>query len=70
MKRYISKYALCPFYKHESKQIIDCEGIQDNTVIHIAFANATDSKTFKIRHCRDKYKECPIYAMIKRKYKI
>lgn len=65
MKRYISKKAICPYYKHESRQMIDCVGIKDKTVLHLAFSNATDSYKFKKERCQLNYKECPVYQMLR-----
>ncbi len=65
MKRHISPKAICPYYKHESRQMIDCVGIQDKTVLHLAFANATDSYDHKKKRCCLEYEKCPIYQMLK-----
>lgn len=65
MKKHISPKAICPYYKHESRQMIDCVGIDDKTVLHLAFANATDSYRHKQRRCHLDYLECPIYQMLK-----
>lgn len=65
MKRYISSRAVCPFYKHESRQVIDCVGIKEDTVIHLAFVNATESFEYKKHKCKSNYKQCTIYKMLK-----
>ena len=64
MKRYTSTLAICPFYKHESKQMIDCVGAMDGTVLHLAFDNASNSFKYKSQKCRAEYTECPIYKML------
>lgn len=64
MKRYVSKFAVCPCYKHESRQMIDCDGLENNTVIHYAFANASECLEFKRKRCRSGYCECPIFRML------
>lgn len=64
MKKYISTKAKCPFYKHESKQVIDCVGVIDGTVLHLAFADASKSFNYKKQKCKKSYKECPIYKML------
>lgn len=64
MKRYISKKVICPYYKHESRQMIDCVGIKEKTVLHLAFSNATDSYNFKKERCQSNYKKCPVYQML------
>lgn len=68
MKRYTSVKAICPFYKHESRQVIYCEGIKDGTVLHLAFANPTDCIEHKKRYCRCDYKQCSINIMLNIKY--
>ena len=68
MKHNMSKFALCPFYKHEDSQVIYCEGVQDNSVLHIAFANKRDAKAYKIKFCREHYARCPIYKLLEGLY--
>ena len=65
MKRYISNCVVCPYYLHESKQMVDCIGIKDDTVIHLAFANATESLMYKKDNCKSNYTKCIIYKMLK-----
>lgn len=61
----ISIKAICPFYKHEDSQVIYCEGVQDGSVIHLAFASKTSSVDYKKNHCRCYYEECKIFKMLK-----
>lgn len=65
MKHRVSKYAICDFYKHEDTQVIYCEGVQEGSVIHLAFANKTDAKKYKMDYCRKDYKKCPIADMLR-----
>ncbi len=65
MKRHISPKAICPYYKHESRQMIDCVGVEEKTVLHLAFASATDSYKYKRELCYLDYIQCPIYRMLK-----
>lgn len=65
MKRYVSKFAICPYYLHESRQMVDCAGMGNDTVIHYAFANASDCLKFKQIRCRAwGHRECPIFKML------
>lgn len=64
MKRYMSRNAICPFYKHESRQTIGCLGMEENTTIHYAFGNASECLKFKINKCRSAYTDCQIYKML------
>lgn len=68
MKRYISSLVICPFYKHESKQMIDCVGVTEGTVLHLAFDNASNSLKYKTQKCRKDYKSCPIYKLLKEEH--
>lgn len=63
-KHYVRNDALCPFYRHESPQVIYCDGIVPDSVIHLAFANKTDAKEYKAKHCRDAYEKCPISQLL------
>lgn len=65
LRHRISTKAICPHYKHETSQVIDCDGIKDGTVVHLAFARRDESMKHKRSFCHcDNYKECEIYKMI------
>lgn len=64
MKHYISHMAVCPFYKHEDPQVIYCEGVQDGSVIHLAFASRTAAQEYKRTYCRKCYMDCKISSML------
>ena len=63
-KHMISFRATCPFYRHEDSQVIYCDGVQDGSVIHLAFASKTDAINYKERYCRSSYDHCRIYSML------
>lgn len=66
-KYYVSSKAICPFYRHESRQVIYCEGIKDGNVIHLAFANPSESIAYKKQYCRcGDHTNCPIGQMLMR----
>ena len=67
-KHYTSSKAICPFYKHESRQVIYCEGIKEGTVLHIAFANPTDCMLYKHQYCRSDHTECVVSQLLDTKY--
>lgn len=64
-KHYISSKAICPFYKHENRNVIYCEGVNEGTVTHIAFANPSECLSYKKQYCRcGNCTNCPIYKML------
>ena len=63
-KHYTSSKAVCPFYKHESRQVIYCEGVREGSVLHLAFANPSDSLDYKKEYCRCNHTECDISKML------
>ena len=69
-KHYMSRKALCPFYKHESRQVIYCEGVSNGNVIHLAFANPSECLSHKQRYCRCSHSDCSISKMLLSKYNI
>lgn len=68
MKHMISTKAICPYYKHEDSQVIYCDGVQDGSVVHLAFSNKTDSMIYKKEKCRGNFKECLICQMHERNF--
>lgn len=68
MKRYISKEVRCPFYHSEDSQMVCCEGVQDRTAIHLAFADKKDLLEYKRRMCNTEYESCMIFSMLEKKY--
>lgn len=63
-KHMVHKDAICPFYRHEDPQVIYCDGITPDSVIHLAFANKSDAKCYKVKFCRKCYLDCPIYQLL------
>lgn len=71
MKHYISSKAICPFYRHENRNVIYCEGVKEGSVTHIAFANPYDCLSYKKQYCRCDHTHCLISKMlISAKYNI
>jgi hypothetical protein len=67
-KHYTSRKAICPFYRHESRQVIYCEGVEEGTVLHLAFANPSECLDYKKRFCRCNHTQCFISDMLISKY--
>ncbi len=67
-KHYTTNKAICPFYKHESRQMIYCEGIKKGNVLHLAFDNPANCLEHKKKYCRCNYSQCSLHSMLDRKY--
>lgn len=68
-KHMISKKAICPFYKHETSQVIYCDGVQEGSVLHLAFASKTDAKEYKDSFCHTAcWQGCMIAQMLEDGY--
>lgn len=69
VKRYVSKYAICPFYHNEDALVIYCEGVTDDTVIHLAFSKKEDKQEYKkALCCTPHYEKCLLANMLDSKY--
>lgn len=54
----------CPYYKHDTSQVIFCEGLEEGNVIHMAFASHPQLIEYKGKFCRRNcWSNCPL-AMI------
>ena len=67
-KHSFGKNVVCPFYKYESPQLIYCEGVDDNTAIHLAFASKQDLREYRKAKCEGDYKGCMLCQMLNKKY--
>lgn len=68
--KYISKYAVCPFYhKHEPNRI-GCEGVNDDNTINLVFSDTKKLKEYTTAFCDDMrgHKNCPVFKMLNSKY--
>lgn len=63
-KHYASPRAVCPYYLHESHQLIYCDGIQEGNVLHLAFSSAIDCKDYKNARCCADYQKCKVFRML------
>lgn len=64
MKHMIDAKALCPYYKHENPSVIYCDGVQDGSVLHLAFSTRAGAKEYKQSYCRKCYTKCKIYKLL------
>lgn len=53
-------FVQCPYYKHEQQSVIYCEGVEDNSSIHMAFASKTQKKEYEKRFCQNCWQDCLI----------
>ncbi len=68
MNSYESKYAKCPFYHYEQQGKICCEGVNDQSSLHLAFGDAKDKKCYQKTFCFTGYQKCRLYHMLLAKY--
>lgn len=67
-KHNFGKYVKCPFYKYEDQQLIYCEGVDDNTAIHLAFASKQELRDYRKDKCEGDYNSCLLCKMLYKKY--
>ena len=63
-----SKYALCPFYHFYERHKICCEGVIENSSIHLAFASPEARREYEKKFCDVEYRKCPVAKMLYEKY--
>ncbi len=64
-----SKWAICPFYKGHTAQVIHCEGLVEGAATHLAFGYPADARDHRYRYCdRFGYGACPVAKMLEEKY--
>lgn len=70
MQNYSDKYVACPFYSQENGSKIRCEGFADNNSLQTTFETKELLKAHKRRFCYtlSRHRECPLYAIINKKY--
>ena len=67
-KHNFTKDVVCPYYKYEAPQMIYCEGVDDNTALHLAFDAKDRMKGYIRARCCNRWKECLIAQMLNKKY--
>lgn len=59
----------CPFYKYDDGKLgITCEGCVDGCITRTLFTKKEQQKSYLRKYCCKDYKQCPIYAMVAKKY--
>ena len=66
LKRYESSKSVCPYYKHENRFVVFCQGIDEESVLHLAFPTPSSCFKHKNDYCRNKHEhtKCPIFNML------
>ena len=66
----IAKYVVCPYYCLDREGKILCEGVQENTYIHLVFPNNRDKYPYMRKYCcdMDNYCNCRIADMLNLKH--
>lgn len=68
MKHYVSKEANCPYYHMEERQKIYCEGVEEQTSIHLNFPSPTHLKKYAGQICYGDWENCRIAQMLNKKW--
>lgn len=71
MRKYVSAYVICPFYRFEDgeyHQVTVCEGLDNTSTIHLTFASRRAMEAHKGLYCCRDYRECKIAQMLFGKY--
>lgn len=68
--KYISKYAVCPFYRKHEPNRICCEGVSAENTINLVFTDTKKLKEYTTVFCNDMngYKNCAVRKMLESKY--
>lgn len=48
--------------------MIVCEGVEENSTIHMAFASSKRLDEYKVTHCDSEYCRCLVAKMLERKW--
>lgn len=59
---------MCPFYDSEEAQKVICEGVIENTHIHLCFDTPDALKEYKRKFCYDDFESCIIHTALCTKY--
>ena len=70
MKYYVSKAAVCPFYKQEEKTKVRCCGYEKGVHMHLVFADQEKKMVHKRRFCEHikGYLKCPYYSVAAKQF--
>ena len=57
-RHFVSYEAQCPFYRAEDRKVIYCEGVEQGSSLHNAFAGS--AAPYKERYCCARWEDCRI----------
>ena len=67
-KMFESIHAKCPYYKHERKAKLYCEGVQGESSIHLAFSTIQQRESYEKQFCEGMWHKCMIADAHNRKW--
>lgn len=67
-RRNIASSVRCPFCKCEERMMLYCEGVQEDTTVHLAFAYPSAAREYREKYCEADYEKCRIAQMLERKW--
>ena len=72
MSQYVSKYAVCPYYRRHETNRICCEGTSEKNTINIVFGSKQDLKDHEKAYCNAiyGYSKCRVCRMLDEKYNV
>ena len=70
MSKYVSKYAVCPYYRRHNDNRICCEGTDMTNTINLVFEDSKKLKEYETRYCNDirGYQHCIVCGALNGKY--
>ena len=68
MSSYIAADVVCPFYCRDQDNYITCEGVEDDTRIHLVCENKKKRYAYQRRYCCEDFHNCRIASMLWGKY--
>ncbi len=64
MSRFDDIYVRCPFFLRRKKDRICCAGMFEGHEFQQKYEYADTMNYQVIKHCRDKFEECPVYKIL------
>ena len=68
MADYITERIKCPFFKSCKLNSIVCEGVQENSTLHLSFSGRGDMMRYINSHCVKHKSACMVAALLYSKY--